>query len=182
MISYKSLNINDSDLIRALKICERVFPESSRLKLANLEQLLMTPAFRFHAIYYNDIVAGALTTWEFYDFLFVEYFVVDKHFRSFGIGSEVMKQFLAATRKKVVLEVEPPRTEVARHRIEFYKRIGFRVCPRHYDQPPYANEKEWVAMLLMSYPEPIGQNEFGHLKRNIYRKIYNVSEYEMELA
>ncbi len=179
MISYKSLTIDEPELLRALKICERVFPESSRLKLSNLEKLFAHPSFKFHAIMCNGVVAGVITTWDFADFLYVEYFVVDKNFRSMGIGSEVMKQFLSHVHKKVVLEVEPPHTTVAKQRIEFYKRLGFRLCPLHYDQPPYDNEKEWVAMMLMSYPEPIGQHEFQFLRKNIYRKVYNLSEYEM---
>ncbi len=177
MISYKSLSIDEPELLRALKICGRVFPESNRLKLTNLERLLSHPSFRFNAIYYNDIVAGVITTWDFNDFLYVEYFVVDKNFRGLGIGSEVMKQFLKNVRKKVVLEVEPPHTVVAKQRIDFYKRLGFRLCPLHYDQPPYDNETEWVAMMLMSFPEPIGPTEFQFLKKNIYRKVYNLSDY-----
>ncbi len=182
MISYKRLNIDEPEFLRALKICERVFPESSRLKLSELEKLFSHPSFKFHAIFCNGVVAGVITTWEFSEFLFVEYFVVDKNFRGMGIGSEVMKLFLKNVRKKVVLEVEPPHTQVAKQRIDFYKRLGFRACPRHYDQPPYDNEKEWVPMMLMSFPEPIGQGEFKYLKNNIYRKVYNMSEYEIAEA
>ncbi len=177
MISYKSLNIDEPELLRALKICERVFPESSRLKLSNLENLLANPSFTFRAVYYNSTVAGVITTWDFSDFLYVEYFVIDKNFRSLGIGSEVMKQLLAVVRKKVVLEVEPPHTVVAKQRIDFYKRLGFRLCPRHYDQPPYDDGTSWVPMMLMSYPEPIGNGEFEHIKKLVYRKVYNMSEY-----
>ncbi len=177
MISYKKLDIDEPEFLRALKICERVFPESNRLKLANLEKLISDPSFKFYGIYCNGIVAGVITTWEFNDFLYVEYFVVDRNFRSMGIGSTVMKQFLTGVHKKVVLEVEPPHTLVAKQRIDFYKRLGFRLCPRHYDQPPYDNEKEWVAMMLMSFPEPIGPEEFEHIKKKIYRKVYNLSEY-----
>ena len=177
VVSYKRLSINDPDLLRTLKICGREFPESSRLKLAYLEDLFLTPSFKFYTIYYNQIVAGVFTTWEFNDFLFVEYFVIDKHFRGLGVGSDFMKQFLPTIHKKVVLEVEPPHTKTAKQRIDFYKRLGFRICPRHYDQPPYDNETDWVAMMLMSYPEPIGPGEFEHLKKNIYRKVYNLSDY-----
>ncbi len=179
MVSYKVLNIYEPDFLRALKICERDFPESSRLKLNNLERLFLTSSFKFYGIYCNQIIAGVFTTWEFSEFLFVEYLVIDKNFRGLGIGSKVMRQFLSQTRKKVVLEVEPPTTNAAKQRIEFYKHLGFRFCPRHYDQPPYDDEKKWVNMKLMSFPEPIGPMEFDHIKKILYRKIYNLSEYVM---
>lgn len=133
-------NIPLQEFSELLELYIDAFPPEERRPVDKMPPA--DPAFNFYAV--GD--AGLLTAWEFPDFTYVEHFAVYPHMRGSGIGSEA----LAALNGTVVLEVEPPETgEMARRRIAFYERNGFRLLDVDYLQPPYSPGLPSVPLRLM---------------------------------
>ena len=94
---------------------------------------------------------GFLTVWTFPDFAFAEHFVIYERYRNRGYGATA----LAALKKlysKIVLEAEPPITDIAKRRLNFYERNGFVQNKKPYMQPAYRKGGHEVPLIIMSYP------------------------------
>ncbi len=132
--------IQGEEMEQLLKLYVEAFPPEERRPV---EQ--MPPddrAFTFYAV--GDV--GLLTAWEFDGYTYVEHFAVYPDKRGNGVGS----QALAALSNPVILEVEPPESgEMARRRIAFYERNGFRLVDYDYMQPAYSPEFSAIPMKLM---------------------------------
>ena len=70
----------------------------------------------------------------------------------------------------VVLEVElPEEGEMAKRRIGFYKRHGFKEYPEfHYIQPPYSPDLSSLEMMIMASAEI----DPGHIRDLLYGFVY----------
>lgn len=149
---------------KLLKLYEDAFPPEERRP----RELMLPddPAFNFYAV--GD--AGLMTVWAFDGFKYIEHFAVYEHMRGSGIGSEV----LSALPGVVVLEVEPAESgEMARRRIEFYRRNGFELLDVDYVQPPYAAGLDAVPLRLMvrgELPCPVED-----VVRTLHSRVYGFS-------
>ncbi|MBR5140516.1 MAG: GNAT family N-acetyltransferase [Clostridia bacterium] len=118
----------------------------------------------------NDTYIGFISIWHFSDFYFAEHFVVKEEFRSKGYGMRILaaiKEFLP----KIVLEAEPPISELQMRRIGFYKRNGFIENEGEYYQPAYKEGSNQVRLLIMSYPDKL--SNFNTVCEQIKRKVYS---------
>lgn len=130
------------------------FPENERRDWEDIAARIETddPIFSLHVIRKNDDAVGFVTTWRLPDALYVEHLAVYPDKRSGGIGSAVLAEITdIAGGKPVVLEVELPGvSDVARRRIEFYRRNGFTAMDQYpYFQPPYRPGGPTVPLMLM---------------------------------
>jgi hypothetical protein len=57
----------------------------------------------------------------------------------------------------MLLEVEPGEDEISRRRILFYERLGMKLCPFDYKQPPYRKNEKPFPMLIMSFPHELSK-------------------------
>ena len=117
--------------------------------------------------------SGFITFWDFGRFAYVEHFATAPRLRGSGIGSDIMRRFLDSVGKPVVLEVEPPHTDMARRRIGFYERLGF--TPWHgveYTQPPYSPELNPLPMLLMASAGELGPSDAPEIIRTLHSRVY----------
>ena len=93
--------------------------------------------------------------------------------RNHGCGTQVLKAWLEAKGKPVVLEVELPADDLTRRRVGFYERNGF-VLHKDFDylQPPYKPGDDELPLKLMPHGECGLPLDTGAtiIKREVYDK------------
>ncbi len=72
----------------------------------------------------NSETIGFIGLWKFGNFGFIEHVAIRKDLRERGLGTKLMKKILG--RKMMVLETESPKIRIARRRVNFYNRNGFK--------------------------------------------------------
>ncbi|MGM5629937.1 GNAT family N-acetyltransferase [Apibacter raozihei] len=114
---------------------------------------------------------GFFNFWDFDKFIFAEHFAISSDFRSGGYGSRVMKVFMENISKPIVLEVEPPETEISQRRIGFYERLGFKLWDKiKYRQPSYESKGISYPMRIMS----VGELDIEKDHKSVIETIHNV--------
>lgn len=79
-----------------------------------------------------------LVFWDFGRCRYIEYFALAPDARGSGLGSRLLREFLAESAPvPVVLEIEPPEDETTTRRLRFYERLGFARDAREHFHPPY---------------------------------------------
>lgn len=86
-----------------------------------------------------------------------------------------MAAYIGESARPIVLEVEPPDTDMAQRRISFYERLGFHLNPFEYMQPPLQKGQPELSLKIMSYPQTLTDAEFALYKETLYSKVYKVS-------
>lgn len=119
-------------------------------------------------------VVAAMAVWEFVDLRYIEHFAVSSELRGQGIGGDMLRDYLARDTRRVVLEVEPPQTELARRRIGFYRRCGFSLSEFPYEQPPLNPGDSMLPLMLMSSGGQLSDAEAAGVKKTLYREVYHI--------
>ncbi len=91
-------------------------------------------------------------------------------YRNRGYGSEVLSA-LKEKYDRLVLETEPPKTEIQKRRIAFYERNGFVQNPQKYIQPAYRENGSGVELVLMSLPQKL--DNYDKTVCEIYKDVYS---------
>lgn len=129
--------------------------------------------FHNQVIVAQDKPIGLFSYWDFGAFAYGEHFAIDPQCRNHGYGRKVIEAICKQLNKPLVLEVEMPDNELARRRIEFYRRQGFQLWESPYQQPPYQAGYPTLPMYLMVYGD-IEEKEFDAVTRIIHREVYGV--------
>lgn len=149
------------------------FPLSERRTRSGFEAEINTEEkFTAVAVLLEDVFVGFFNYWKFDDFFYLENFAVLPEFRSRNVGSATMAHFMARFDKPLVFEVEPPMDVQATRRIAFYERLGFKILPYDYLQPPYNGNSEWIPMLLMSNDLAFAVREYEKIRNVLYNAVY----------
>jgi ribosomal protein S18 acetylase RimI-like enzyme len=156
------------------KIFKESFPEDERRNFKEQNDLLKESRYNLNPIYDGDEIIGFTAIWDFDDFTYVEHFAVKKDLRGKGYGSKIIKDVISKNDKLIILEVEKPETDEAIRRIEFYKRVGFHVNNYEYIQPPYDKDKQYVPLIIMSFPNKIDMSQFAKIREDLYKIVYKV--------
>lgn len=166
---------NDLQAIKA--IYEGAFPVEERRPWADFEQRATDgdPFFNVDVVLDSDRVVGFISTWLLPIALYVEHFAIDPATRGKGVGGMLLDHIIAGARLPVLLEVEipdeSPSPDMARRRVDFYRRHGLdTIADIDYVQPPYARNLPEVPMQLMS-TAPIADIEWG--VRILHQIVYN---------
>ncbi|MFC5530245.1 GNAT family N-acetyltransferase [Cohnella yongneupensis] len=160
---------------QAYAIMKASFPESERRTYDGQKALLSDPHYRLEAeTDSNDRLISFIAAWEFPSLRFVEHLAVDPDIRGGGIGGKMMRAYMGECSTPVVLEVEPPDTQIAIRRVSFYKRLGFHLNPFDYRQPPLQQGHSDLPLKLMSYPSPLKEFEFVRYREILYNLVYKV--------
>lgn len=116
---------------------------------------------------------GLLTYWDFTQFLYIEHFAIDADQRNKGYGQEALTMLLNRASVPIVLEAEIPQrhNDQASRRINFYKRMGFKLRKTPYRQPPYRRGDNWLPMKLMTYGELMMKVD---VINHLYWEVYEV--------
>lgn len=156
------------------EIMLEAFPIDERRSFDEEKQLLSNPAFEISVWHDDDKIKGFISVYHIDDFCFVEHFAVSPKYRNEGIGKSVLQQLLGIE-KKVCLEVEPPVTENAKRRIDFYRRNGFYLNEYPYIQPPISKGTEPIPLLIMTTGGMVDEEEFSRIKQSLYVNVYGIN-------
>lgn len=172
----KGATINHIDDVK--KLYHESFPLEERRDWFDIVNMLNQnhTCYNIYVIIVEGRFVGFISWWDFSLFRYVEHFAIKEEVRGSGIGGQAIKDFVAMQPSAVVLEVELPSTgELARRRIGFYERHGFKAhADYEYVQPPYASNLPEVPMMLMrviNNNETIGIDEIAkQIHRYVYKK------------
>lgn len=169
--------LDPKDFPQVYDIVEESFPASETRPYEEAKALIDDPDYNIFLVKSKKRkFGGFLAIWDFPSFDFVEQFAIHKSMRGMGLGSAALKHYLKKTSRPLILEVESYDTPTAKRRIKFYERLGFILNDINYVQPPRQKDAPHVPLTVMSHPYPIAKNERHDLTRQIFRKVYGMSE------
>lgn len=171
----EQLNPKDFDSLYALM--ELSFPNDERRSYQDEKNYLATTRHQAAVVRGNDqSIAGYITYTECEEFVFLESFAVNPELRSNGLGGRILEEMKAAYDKRMVLEVELPENEMARRRINFYKRHGFSYNDYPYILPSLGEGKQAIPLRIMTTRGPVDEAEYEKIKSTLYNDVYQVDE------
>lgn len=173
MCCLETLQPADSDAV--WKLMEESFPVDERRTRSGQQAVLAEPCYRLYGHRGGGELTAFVAVWEFETFSFIEHFAVKRECRGGGLGAELLAELVSRLRTPIVLEVEPPRTELAGRRIAFYVRCGFRRNPYAYIQPAMSEEGKAIPLEIMSYPQGLSEALFQNVRAVLYRSVYHVA-------
>lgn len=88
----------------------------------------------------NGTLIGFIAAWTLSDCVYVEHLALNKTLRGKGYGSRLLRDFIAASAKRVLLEIDPVTDYVSAARLRFYKHCGLTENPYEHRHPPYHPE------------------------------------------
>lgn len=175
MIELIPTRTTDSHYLPARKLMEESFPPEER-RTAEAQQHITdcNPYFRPHYIMDEEKFIGLVNYWQFKDFVYIEHLATDPSIRGGGYGGRVLDLLKTQINLPIVLEVEHPDNEIARRRINFYTRHGYSLwTEREYIQPPYAEGRPWLPLLLMVNGPLNEEKDFERIRITLYKQVYN---------
>lgn len=163
---------DDPLLERLVPLYIESFPEAERRDIRQLEQLLTeAPEMYWNAIFDGDELCGLASYWDLGDFYYMEHLAVFPAMRNRKIGQRVLDYWREQLPKLRILEVEPAEEEMARRRIGFYERNGYKVVYKDYIQPSYrADEPACSLWIMASAPHPNIEAYAQKIQEKIYRE------------
>ena len=164
---------NSMDFRDFWDLYESSFSLDTRRSLDSQKSVMRNSTYHLFGASISGIFVGFLSTWKLPKLTFIEHFAVKNNLRGKGIGSNLLTIFLK-NNKKLLVEVEPPKSELQMRRIKFYEKLGFALNASEYVQPSYGEGKNPVQLLLMSYPKLLSQNDFFQVKEQLYSTVYGV--------
>lgn len=174
-MKYEEISVKNKLIKNVQALYESAFPRDERRDFIEVIRLMETKHELFHVrVFENEAgFAGFLTSWEWDDFRYFEHFAIDSTLRNKGIGAIALQQAIGTCNKPAILEVEPPETELARRRIGFYERNGFRLWTTlPYLQPSYGKGKNPVRLCLMTAGNITFAGENDEKILRIKREVY----------
>ena len=161
--------IEKEDFDEAYSCIEESFPFCERRTYQEAKAVLNNKEYTLFYIEESGEKIGLLGVWLLDGFCFIEHFAIYPCYRNKGFGARVLT--LAKSKwKTLVLEAEPDTTEIAKRRLNFYKRNGFLQNEFEYKQPSYRLGEEDLELVILSYPTLLGESE--KVIKEIYKKVY----------
>lgn len=120
----------------------------------------------------DDEHLGFVIWWKIGDWMFVEHLAISEKARGKSYGARVMNHYLEISKNKLILEVEPPFSNDAKRRINFYERLGLKVLDFSYQQPSYREKEVYYPMLLMSTMGKDNEKHISELVLLLMHKVY----------
>lgn len=176
MYFKKIFGPNSQEFKNVWRLYESSFPSDERRSLELQTGVFDNKLYSLLAVLDKSQLVGFLAVWEFEEFIFGEHFAVMEKLRNRGIGSTLLREYMGQAKKGIVGEVEKPETEIARKRIGFYERLGFKLNAYDYIQPSYGEDKEPVPLFLISFPGEMNEAEFLERRNQIHRVVYGCEE------
>lgn len=165
------IRVEKSEFAEIYAAMVEAFPLAERRPRAAAEALFSEPCYTLFHTVEDGVRVGFVSVWALDGTTFVEHFVTYPAYRGRGYGRLVLA-LLGEKYGSLVLEVEPPDTEMAARRIAFYRRAGFVTNDYPYIQPSYHGAGGEVPLLLMSFPDALTAP--AETARLLYQEVYRV--------
>ena len=158
-------------------LLDKSFPNIERRSREGQKEIFDDDLYKVYGVKdHSGNVVGFIATWEFEKFNFIEHFAVDRILRGKGMGTHLLKEYINNSNKPIYLEVEFPNDDICIRRIEFYKRLGFKLNEFDYIQLPLQIGNELLPLKIMTYPSKVSNDEFIYFRKNVYDKVYKQSQ------
>ena len=154
------------------RLMQQAFPLQEHRCFSDAEALLSKNEYEILVYSEQDQIVGFLAHWRFADFCFVEHFAVLASNRGGGLGSGIMRTYLAQSALPVILEVEATDDPIAQRRIGFYQRLGFALSSVGYIQPCLQGDVSDIPLLLMHAPQDVSETLLRHAQAAIFQTVY----------
>ncbi len=148
------------------------FPDDERRNIDIQSDLLKNPLYNIEPIYFNNEWAGFMCWWNFKDFAYIEHFATSPKYRNNGLGKSFLTQFVEK-HPNTALEVEIPEDDLSKRRVEFYKRVGFKLLDDVYMQPAYDQNKQSIPLKLMVFLSN-SKLDFETIRDTIYKNVFSL--------
>ncbi len=161
---------SEKDCARIYALLEEAFDKSERRDYADFIRAAKYADYIMFDIMRADTVVGFIGAWTCDDILYIEHLATYAQYRNMGYGATALK-LLQTDYPAIVLEIEPPETDLQKRRRGFYERLGFVMNDCEYLQPPFRADDAPFPLKLMSYPMALSDAQ--PVVREIYEKVYN---------
>ena len=156
---------------QAIELYKRSFPKEERRTMADQQKIMKNKDYNFIVVTKDKQFVGFVMFWLYSDKLYFEHFCVLEELRNKGLGTQIL-QWLKQKQRKMILEVEPPTSEITKRRIGFYKRNGFVVNDYEYYQLPYRKNDERIKLLILTNNGLLDQKEYAEFVEYITEFVY----------
>ncbi|MDR0364882.1 MAG: GNAT family N-acetyltransferase [Bacteroidales bacterium] len=147
---HRITNKDDPYLRPLWELYCNAFPEDERRNKEDfLDRLRSDHRSYYHVILKEGTFIGLIILWKLREVYYLEHFAIVPEARSNGIGGKVLRNIMEKGFTPMIGEVEPPVDDIARRRIEFYRRAGFELYDMEYMQPPYSKDKNSLKMRVI---------------------------------
>ena len=158
----------------AFAIMEASFPNDEYRPKAEQEALFSREEYEMYGVEEDGKLCAFAAVWELGEVTFLEHLAVEGSQRNRGLGAKLLSDLSQVVKGRLVLEVELPETELAKRRIGFYERCGFCYNDFDYTQPPISKGKAPVPLRIMSYKNPLSEEEFATVRDTLYARVYGI--------
>lgn len=166
-----------SEFDRIYELMEQSFPEDEYRTYEEQKALLQDPRYSVYGMYdEKEELKAFIAVWDLEEFAFVEHFAVNPAYRNSGLGAGVLQRLSGMVQKLICLEVEPPKTELARRRIGFYERNHFFLNLYPYMQPSISKGRKAIPLCIMTSGAEVPEEVFLRMKAVLYTEIYHCGE------
>ena len=168
---FERLTSKDHPLYeKALELYRISFPAHEQREASSQADILSDEQYHFTLVYHDDAFAGLILFWETQKFIYVEHFCILPQMRNQKLGQTAL-QLLSQRQKAVILEIDPPDDEISQRRKRFYERCGFLDNPYAHVHPPYHRGIAGHALVIMSAPHRLSQNEYDAFRLYLDRHV-----------
>ena len=158
------------------ELYNEAFPPEERWSFSMTLQNKGNHNYKFYCILDDEAPIGLTMLWYLDDFNYGEYLAIDKKLRGKNYGSEVLTKILDMLKDKlIVIEVEPYElNEIAKKRIDWYKRFGLILAEYDYDMPciDKDNKISTMKMRIMTSRAIKSKEEHDKITKILYDKVY----------
>lgn len=170
--------MKDQEFDQVYSLMQKSFPIDEYRPVQEQQKLLQNQNYRIYTVHDTDktTVRAFLAVWQFFDFTYFEHFAVDTALRGQGMGSMILKEASRLFDRQICLEAELPDTEIAKRRIEFYRRNGYFSNDYFYMQPPISEGRKAVPLMIMTAKSTVTKEQFEKIKAVLYREVYHQTD------
>lgn len=171
MLTIKRITDRSSPYFECVdELYESAFPRHEKRQPAAKISALSHPNYSLQAWFDGEQFVGMIGAWDFGDYAYIEHLAVNGQLRAQGYGKRMLSQFLRLY-PQTILEIDPLTTEIAHKRLRFYQSLGF--CENDYvhHHPTYHADIPDHQLIVLSYPQPIGDAQYGRFFDDLCRVV-----------
>lgn len=168
MIFYRISSIQEQDslFVKAFALYKSSFPIYEQRLIEKQTALMTNPLYHFNIIMKGDTLIGILLYWEISFYTYIEHFAIHPAIRGKALGSMALKLFFKE-HPFVILEIDPPISEVSIRREHFYQRLGFHKNVYAHKHPAYQKQFQPHELVVMSYPKCMTEKEYQLFRQEL---------------
>lgn len=149
----------------AIDLYKISFPYHEQREAISQNEILRNSDYHFDVVCEDNRFIGEILYWDIGDFRYIEHFCVMPSMRNHHYGQNILA---ALQDKPLILEIDPPVSEISQRRKGFYERCGFVENPYPHIHPPYHQGNAGHELVIMSSPKTITSEEYEMFLRALH--------------